>query len=75
MKGKGNIYPNGPLTEFVLRGKALSAPEKYYVGVSRPKFSIAIVMKQLPDKVRGYEPSKIDVGDIKISALRYISLQ
>ena len=65
------IYPNGPLTDFVLNGKALKAPEKYYVGVTRPKYSIAIVLKQLPDALNNFESTEIECGGIKIQALRY----
>ena len=46
------IYPNGPLTDFVLKGKVLGSPEKYYVGVTRPRYSIAIVLKKMPKALR-----------------------
>lgn len=42
------IYPNGPLINFLSNGKSLSSPEKYYVAVTRARYSIAIVMDKVP---------------------------
>lgn len=66
------IYPNGPLMSFVLSGKALKAPEKYYVGVTRPRYSIAIVMQKFPKKLSGYEETAITCGNKQIHSLKYI---
>lgn len=66
------IFPNGPFLDFVIKNKVLGSPEKYYVGVTRPRYSIAIVMKKLPDKLNGYEPVEIEIRGDKIYALRYI---
>ena len=66
------IYPNGPLTDFVLSGKALKAPEKYYVGVTRPRYSIAIVMRKLPKTLSGFEEMSILCGNSQIRSLKYI---
>lgn len=65
------IYPNGPLMNFILNGVALQHPEKYYVGVTRPRYSIAFAMKKLPIKLAGYEEVKIDVGESELRALKY----
>ena len=67
------IYPNGPFTSFVMHGKKLAFPEKYYVGVTRPRYSIAFVLKNLPDILDGYEKTEIEIDDIKIPAFRYIA--
>ncbi len=66
------IYPNGPLMDFVLSGKALKAPEKYYVGVTRPRYSIAFVMQKIPKKLSGYEEMAITCGNTQIRCLKYI---
>lgn len=66
------IYPNGPLTDFVLKGKVLGSPEKYYVGVTRPRYSIAIVLKKMPKALSGYEEVNITCGDVRIRGLRYM---
>lgn len=65
------IYPNGPLNDFILKGTAFSAPEKYYVGVTRPKYSIAIAMKKLPTQLKQYDEVVVTLGDNTIRALKY----
>lgn len=65
------IFPNGPLNAFLLKGTPLSHPEKYYVGVTRPRYSIAFVMKKLPKQIIGYEEVMITVGEEKIRSLKY----
>ena len=67
------IYPNGPLNDFILSGKTLSSPEKYYVGVTRPRYSITIVLKELPDTLHGYEKYIITCGGREINSFRFIS--
>ena len=66
------IYSNGPLTDFVMKGTALNAPEKYYVGVTRPRYSIAIVLKTVPNALNGYEEAVITCGDKQVRCLRCI---
>lgn len=67
------IYPNRPFLEFVMKGNNLSSPEKYYVAVTRARYSIAIVLKNLPVKLNGYKLIEMKISDRKIHALRYIS--
>ena len=66
------IYPNGPLTNFVIKGSKLNSPEKYYVGVTRPRYSIAIVLKTVPKILSGYK--QVEIACIKkiVMALQYI---
>lgn len=66
------IYPNGPLTDFIMKNKTLNAPEKYYVGVTRPRYSIAIVLKTIPKALNGYEEVTITCENTQIRSLRYI---
>ncbi len=66
------IYPNGPLIDFVLNQKALASPEKYYVGVTRPRYSIAIVLNSMPKVLRGYKEEHISCGNVPIRSLKYI---
>lgn len=68
------IVPNGPLTKFITKGIALEAPEKYYVAVTRPKYSIAIVMEKLPSTLNGYEKVLIECRGKQIQALKYIAI-
>lgn len=42
------IYPNSPLKKFILKNEQLKNPEKYYVAVTRPRYSIAIVLDKIP---------------------------
>ena len=58
--------------DFVLSGKALKAPEKYYVGVTRPRYSIAFVMQKFPKTLSGYEEMAITCGNTQIRSLKYI---
>ena len=62
------IYPNGKLNVFVLKGNALDHPEKYYVGVTRSRYSIAFVMKKLPARLSGFEEVVISVAGNEIRA-------
>ena len=66
------IFPNGPLTNFVTKDIALKSPEKYYVGVTRPRFSIAIVMKKLTNTQKDFELVDLVCRDMKIKALRFL---
>ena len=66
------IFPNGPLFDFVMKNKPISSPEKYYVGVTRPRYSIAIVVNELPMKLNGYEEVIVNCEDTQIRCLKYI---
>lgn len=66
------IYPNGPLADFVIRNKALGSPEKYYVGITRPKYSIAIVLKAMPEVLNGYQEVALNCGDSHIRSLEFV---
>ena len=66
------IFPNKPFSDYIFQGKTLAAPEKYYVAVTRPRYSIAIIADCLPFYLQGYEATDIVVGSEKITALRYI---
>ena len=66
------IIPNGPFTKFIKNGTALNSPEKYYVAVTRAKYSIAVVLPKLPRSLSGYEEVDLDCGEVQIRALRYI---
>ena len=65
------IFPNGVLTDYVMKGKSLAAPEKYYVAVTRPRYSLAIVVEKLPTSTL-FEPVTIPVTNGNIQALRFI---
>lgn len=72
---KGKTYPrcliraNKTFIDF-LKGKALKAPEKYYVAVTRARYSNAIVVDSLFGAA-GFEKCKIMLGDQEIAAEKY----
>ena len=67
------ILPNNVLKDFILKKKVLSSPVKYYVAVTRPRYSIAIVMDKLPDSLSSYEKTEIAVEGRSINSFRYVS--
>ena len=46
------ISPNKPFKVYVESNKSLSSPEKYYVAVTRARFSVAIIFSKPPQKYR-----------------------
>lgn len=73
---KGKTYPrclihaNKVFIDF-LKGKKLNAPEKYYVAVTRAKYSNAIIVDSLFG-APGFEKCKIAFGDQEIEVEKYI---
>ena len=65
------IVPNGPLIKLITKGTALGSPEKYYVAVTRSKYSIAIAMPKMPSVLNGYEKVLIECRGKQIQALKY----
>ena len=65
------IYPNGPLSDYINTGKQLKSQQKYYVAVTRPKYSIAIVVDAFPTSDQ-FTYENIRCGDREIRAMRYI---
>jgi hypothetical protein len=63
------IYPNKTLRDFIF-GKELSSQQKYYVAVTRPKYSIAIVLDEFPNNP-SYQTETIRLGDTEITAKRF----
>ncbi|MGI6728639.1 MAG: UvrD-helicase domain-containing protein [Bacilli bacterium] len=63
------IYPNKTFRDFIW-GKKLNAPQKYYVAVTRPRYSIAIVLDEFPNNP-SYQTETIRLGDIEITAKRF----
>jgi len=66
------IFPNGPFLNFVLKGKRLANPEKYYVAVTRARYSIAIVVDELPNSEM-FESTILNLGTDKINAKKIIA--
>lgn len=64
------IYANKTFISF-LKGKELKAPEKYYVAVTRAKYSNAIVVDSLFGAA-GFEKCRIILGDQEIEAEKFI---
>lgn len=68
------IYPNGPFKDFLLKGKVLKTPQKYYVAATRAKYSIAFVVDTFPKKVEWLKSEELYLGNEKIEVLRYLCL-
>ena len=64
------IYANKVFVDF-LKGKKLQAPEKYYVAVTRAKYSNTIVVDSLFGAV-GFKKCRITLGDQEIDAEEFI---
>lgn len=57
------IFSNKPFLEYIQKGKALGSPEKYYIAVTRPRYSIAIAVDKFPSKSKfQLEDTIIPVG-------------
>ena len=67
------IFPNGPLVNYIMNNKTLGSPEKYYVAVTRPRYSIAVVISKYPKSLSGYEEVAITCGDKQLRSLKYIA--
>jgi len=67
------VFPNKPLKIFLLDPSAeLKFPEKYFVGVTRAKFSLGFVVETLIPNLYFVEES-ITLGRIEIRALKFKS--
>ena len=67
------IFPNKKFVDFIMKGTALNAPEKYYVAVTRPKYSLAIVLDSIPQLLNGYEEYIISQNSTSIRSLKFIA--
>jgi len=64
------IYPNNPLRDFIT-GIPLKSPQKYYVAVTRPKYSLAIVFDEFPDNNNCHRET-LKLGEKTITVIRLI---
>jgi hypothetical protein len=64
------LYPTQPLIAF-LSGKKLTSQEKYYVAVTRPRYSLAIVVDKLLTST-SFKPVDISLAGTIIKTLRFI---
>ncbi|WP_461479658.1 UvrD-helicase domain-containing protein [Paenibacillus sp. PvR148] len=65
------IFPNKPLYSFLLDPSGrLKAPDKYYVGVTRAKYSLAFVVEQLKPNRYFFEDS-INLGSKNVRVLKF----
>ncbi len=63
------IYPTKPLVDF-LKGKSINSPEKYYVAVTRARYSNAIVVENLFG-AQNFSKCKIKIGDEEIEVEKF----
>lgn len=66
------IFPNKPLEDFLIKQKTLSSPEKYYVAVTRARYSVAFVLKSLPESLDEYTEEFIKFQDKQLRILRFV---
>ena len=65
------IFPNGPLIKFLKdTNKKLSSPHKYFVGVTRAKYSLVFVVKELISN-RYFKDEIIDLRDKQIEVKKF----
>jgi hypothetical protein len=65
------IYCNKTFTKF-LKGTELKSPEKYYVAVTRARYSNALVVDKLFG-ANGFEKCRINLGECEIEAERFVN--
>lgn len=57
------IFPNNLFMNFIQKGKPFGSPEKYYIAVTRPRYSIAIIVDNFPSKSKFHlEDTIIPIG-------------
>jgi superfamily I DNA/RNA helicase len=66
------VFPNPVLTEYIQKGKSLEAPEKYYVGVTRARHSLAFVVDSFPKKTNRFQEIDLTLPGGCIKAMKYI---
>ena len=67
------IFPNKPFLDLLINNVQLSSPEKYYVAVTRPRYSLCFVLKHLPNKLNNFISVTFNIGVKTINALKYQS--
>lgn len=65
------IYPNGPFKEFLLKQKKLNSPQKYYVAVTRAKYSIAFAVDEFPKNAEWLIEEELKIGEKVIGVMKY----
>lgn len=66
------IFPNGPLKKFLENPDIkMKSAEKYFVGVTRAKYSLVFVVDKLTENIY-FKNNEIGVNNEKISALKFI---
>jgi hypothetical protein len=68
------VFPNKPLEDYIQNNTKLKAPEKYYVGVTRPRRSLAIVIDSFPSSQNQpfFQKIALPVGAASIEVMRYV---
>lgn len=66
------VFINGPIEKFLTKKTPFSSPAKYYVGVTRPRDSLAFVVDDLSTIRSEFVETEIDVGlEMPIVGLKY----
>lgn len=66
------VFINGPIEKFLTKKTPFTSPAKYYVGVTRPRYSLAFVVDDLTMVRSDFVETEIDVGSgTSIIGLKY----
>lgn len=64
------IFPNKTLLKLIFDDEELDSPEKYYVAVTRPRFSVAFVVDNFKTKL-DFSLAKLSLGNESIDVMRF----
>ena len=66
------IYPNNIFRDFLLKNKEIKAKSKYYVAVTRARFSVVFVFDEIFEN-DSFKREKIQIGKDYIDVSKYIT--
>lgn len=63
------IVPNGPFLKYIEKNQSIKNPEKYYVAVTRAKFSVTFIIPSVPSSYKELVECEIDDNKFTIYCL------
>jgi len=66
------VKPNNKLLGFLLNVQQLESPYKYYVVVTRPRYSLTFVVDELPNSIQKFSKCSIQLRDQTIEGFKYV---
>lgn len=64
------IFPNGPIIDFLVKDNQFTSPFKYYVAVTRARYSIVFVVPKI-GKYKNFDECKIDINGFSLNTFKY----